>query len=207
MLEGLDRIDWSKLKHAYGEASDVPELIRDLLSKERDVRRNAIYELFGNIWHQGTVYEASSYAVPFLQELLRMPETQGKMMIAGLLAAMADGGPYLDLAGTDEKMETLLRAGLAKEGRDFDQELIDSQRYADATRDAVGKELPLLYPYLTCEEPEIRRAVATALGNYPEYVSETLPILEDALKSDSDEEAQQALKNSIAVLKMNTPHK
>ena len=205
MFEGLDRIDWPKLKHAYGEASDVPDLIRDLLSEEKDVRRNAIYELSGNIWHQGTVYEASSYAVPFLQELLRLPGTQDKMMIAGLLAEMADGGPYLDLAGTDEKMELLLMEGLAREGRNFDQELIDSRRYADATRDAVGKELQLLYSYLTREEPEIRRAVATALGNYPERISETLPLLEHALMSDSDEEAQHAIKNSIAVLKTTTP--
>jgi hypothetical protein len=202
LLVKLDEIDWSKLKHAYGDASDVPGSIRSLLSNDEDIRHKAIYELFGNIWHQGTVYEASSYTTPFLQELLRIPETPDKMMIADLLAEMADGGPYLESAITDEQMELLLRESLAKEGRDFDQEIIDSRRYADATRDAVGKELSLLYPYLTCEEPEIRRSVATALGNYPDHVSETLPFLEDALRIESNEEVQQAIKNSIAVLKM-----
>src|SRR6266498_4123599 len=105
MLEDLDTIDWSKLKHAYGEASDVPELIRHLLSEDRDARKKSIYELFGNIWHQGTVYEASSYAVPFLQELLRSPETPDKMLIADLLAELADGRPYLKSAIQYERYE------------------------------------------------------------------------------------------------------
>jgi hypothetical protein len=65
MLESLDKIDWSKLNHAYGEASDIPALIRSLLSNDKKVRDGAMYELCGNILHQGTVYEASSYAVPF----------------------------------------------------------------------------------------------------------------------------------------------
>lgn len=30
MLEGLDAIDWTSLEHAYGDASDVPDLLRDL---------------------------------------------------------------------------------------------------------------------------------------------------------------------------------
>ena len=203
LLVKLDEIDWPKLKHAYGDASDVPGSIRSLLSNDEDIRHKAIYELFGNIWHQGTVYEASSYAVPFLQELLRMPETPDKMMIADLLAEMADGNPYLAI--TDEQMEPLLRRSLAEEGRNFDQELIDSRRYVDATRNAVGKELPLLYPYLTCEEPEIRHSIAVALENYPERISETLPLLEDALRTESNEEVQQAIKKSIAVLKRNLP--
>ena len=34
-------------------------------------RKLAFDELFTNIWHQGTEYEASIYAPPFLVELLR----------------------------------------------------------------------------------------------------------------------------------------
>lgn len=93
MLEGLDEINWSQLHHAYGEASDVPILIHQLLSSDKTAVDKAIYELFGNIYHQHTVYEASAYAVPFLQELLNTPKiTKGtKMSIACLLASMADG--------------------------------------------------------------------------------------------------------------------
>lgn len=68
--QGLDEIDWHSLTHAYGPASDVPGQIRDLASPDAETRRQAMHALYGNIWHQGTVYEATAYAVPFLIELL-----------------------------------------------------------------------------------------------------------------------------------------
>ena len=93
MLEGLDRIDWSSLHHAYGSASDVPGQIRALASTDQTEREHALYDLFGNIWHQGTVYEASAHAVPFLIELVREPAVQGKVGILGLLDCLATGDP------------------------------------------------------------------------------------------------------------------
>jgi len=94
MLESLDRIDWSKLTHAYGAATDVPELLRALASPDEDAREHAIYELQGNIWHQGTVYPASAQAVPFLVELLNAPRVLGKDAILILLAHLANGSSY-----------------------------------------------------------------------------------------------------------------
>jgi hypothetical protein len=70
MLENLDTIDWRNLQHAYGPATDVPDLIRALASHDEEVRQSAMYELYGTIWHQDTIYEATAYAVPFLIELL-----------------------------------------------------------------------------------------------------------------------------------------
>ncbi len=84
MLDGLDLIDWGSLSHAYGEASDVPEILRSLLSP--DAAEDAAYELYGNIWHQGTVYSATAAAVPFLYELLAQPAVKGRSGIAHLLA-------------------------------------------------------------------------------------------------------------------------
>jgi len=173
MLEGLDKINWSQLHHAYGEASDVPVLIHQLLSKDNASIDKAIYELFGNILHQGTVYEASAFAVPFLQELLRSSEINDKTKkpLACLLASMADG---------------------------YD---IEDGSYATATRIAVEKELQLLFPYLSCEVPIVRESVAGALSHYPQYIAETLPMLEKALTSESDEEAKEKITEAIETLK------
>lgn len=93
MLEGLDRIDWSSLRHACGSASDVPEQIRALASTSKPEREQALNDLLGNIWHQGTVYEASAYAVPFLIELVREPAVEGKVGILELLDCLAAGDP------------------------------------------------------------------------------------------------------------------
>src|SRR5688572_7894632 len=78
MLDGIDSIDWASLNHAYGSAEDVPGLLRQLTSDDDEKRQEAIYELFGNIWHQGTVYPATAVAVPFLYELLNAPGIAGK---------------------------------------------------------------------------------------------------------------------------------
>src|SRR5262245_59533068 len=102
MLDGLEAVDWASLRHAYGEATDVPGLLRALLSSDPKVREETIYELFGNIWHQGTVYPASAAAVPFLYELLTAPEVQDKPAIAHLLASIAEGVGYLEVHAVDD---------------------------------------------------------------------------------------------------------
>jgi HEAT repeat protein len=96
MLEKLDTIDWSSLSHAYGAASNVPDLIRALASEDEEEREDAISKLYGIILHQGTVYEATAYAVPFLLELLEADTISGKADILGLLGAIAEGSSYLD---------------------------------------------------------------------------------------------------------------
>jgi hypothetical protein len=96
MLEGLDKIDWSKLAHAYGEATDVPDVLRALASGDEEERLEAQGELYGNLWHQGTVYEASAYAVPFFIELLESPNVRDKAFILSYLESLSGGSSYLE---------------------------------------------------------------------------------------------------------------
>jgi hypothetical protein len=67
----LDDVPWAQLHHAYGSAADVPKLIRALISPDAKTRSDAWYELHGNLWHQGTIYEATGHVVPTLLGLLR----------------------------------------------------------------------------------------------------------------------------------------
>jgi len=99
MLANLDQIDWSSLTHAYGSAADVPALIRARASADPEKTSEAESELFGNIWHQGTVYEATSFAVPFLVELLESRETLDRAGLVILLASIAKGSSYLEVHG------------------------------------------------------------------------------------------------------------
>jgi hypothetical protein len=79
MLEGLDAIQWDVLNHACGSAEDIPQLIRALCDEDDDIRDKTLYALYTNIWNQGTVYQATAYAVPFLIELLSAPEVTRKV--------------------------------------------------------------------------------------------------------------------------------
>ncbi|MBK7543013.1 MAG: HEAT repeat domain-containing protein [Candidatus Competibacteraceae bacterium] len=196
MLEDLDGVDWASLEHAYGEAADVPDLLRALLSTDSEVREEAVYELFGNIWHQGTVYPASAAAVPFLYELLTAPDVRDKSNIAHLLACIADGVGYLEVHAVDERGEADWRKILAESGKTLEREMEQERAEIDAVHRAASAGLRHLLPYLNDSEPEIRQAVAAALGNYPEHADWALPALEAAFRMEMDEDVREALSES-----------
>lgn len=94
-LVGLDDVGWADLSHAYGAASDVPDLLRDLASDDPERRKSSLWELYGNIWHQGTVYEATAHAVPFLVRIATTAGVPDRARILELLAAISSGSGYV----------------------------------------------------------------------------------------------------------------
>jgi hypothetical protein len=94
MLEKLDSISWSKLEHAYGPAGDTPGLIRGLASKSSEIREQAYDKICFTIYHQGSIYEAAIYSVPFLVELLESPDVLDKHNILYLLYLLSCGGSW-----------------------------------------------------------------------------------------------------------------
>lgn len=93
-LAKVNAIDWSKVKHAYGPADNMPNLFEVLLQGTAEEREKAWYELYGNLWHQGTIYEATGHAVPLFIDLLRIPETPEKHKVLVYLAALFFGRGY-----------------------------------------------------------------------------------------------------------------
>ena len=72
-LEELERVAWSELAHAYGtgrvessSSGDVQASLRLLGKRDRDCFADGLRALYSNVHHQGTIYEASAHAVPFL---------------------------------------------------------------------------------------------------------------------------------------------
>jgi hypothetical protein len=78
MRERLEQVDWSRLGHAYGDASDVPRMTRALASPDKAVGDQAWDDLFASVRHQGRVYTATPEVVPFLIELLDEPSVLGQ---------------------------------------------------------------------------------------------------------------------------------
>jgi len=74
LLQGLELIPWENLEHAYGSARDVPDLLRNLLNPDPEVRKKTIRTLYANVFHQGTRYPATPYVVPFLIKMCASPE-------------------------------------------------------------------------------------------------------------------------------------
>ena len=201
MLDGLDDIDWSSLEHAFGPADDVPELLRGLISPEKDVRDDALGELFGNVWHQGTVYSATPHVVPFLVEILEQDAAPDREGVITLFALIAAGSGYLEVHAASEQRAKEWSAILRREGRDFEEELGKERRTVAFVRDACLLHLGLLLPYLASSEPDVRTEVARALAKYPENREVFLPLVEAALAAETDEEARESLEESAAALR------
>jgi hypothetical protein len=67
----LDSSRWSELKHAYGAASDIPELLRRLDAlPTADGDEEPWFSLWSALAHQGDVYSASFAAVPHVVKAL-----------------------------------------------------------------------------------------------------------------------------------------
>jgi len=94
VLEGMDEIDWRNLRDAYGSARDVPRYIREVAASDAEDWNEAIENLFTHICHQGTVYEATALAVPYLIELLTHPEIKPRHWVLYLLGDIARDYSY-----------------------------------------------------------------------------------------------------------------
>ena len=69
-LGGLDEVPWASLEHAYGQAGDVPALIRGLARNDGEWK-DLLGELTGGmVLHQGSCYSATSHVIPFLARLI-----------------------------------------------------------------------------------------------------------------------------------------
>jgi hypothetical protein len=161
-LEGLDEIRWAELTDAFGPADDVPRLLR-MLTGDADARKTAMDDLSNTIWHQGTTYEATPPAVPFLARLAiddaaLLPE------LLYLLGCIADGRTYSS----------------SNPGRDphSDAERAQATAWVVAAREAVRRELPAL---VDAVRADLRRAVIAGFCRVAYAFPEEGPMLVDAL--------------------------
>ncbi|MDQ7906330.1 HEAT repeat domain-containing protein [Phytohabitans sp. ZYX-F-186] len=224
MLERLDDVDWARITHAYGPATDVPDQITDLRSADPDRREKARWQLYGNIFHQGTRYEATAYAVPFLLEILADPDGADKGELVRLLAAIAvgydefwlpDGLPIAEHRRTAEGGAAVLAAAPHPGDPGWDEEEGDAEyiealtareqeamlaHVAVAAHEAVRQGVPLFRALLGHGDPDVRALAAYTLGWFPEDAEGSLPPLAALASSEVDEALAATARVSMGLL-------
>jgi len=224
VLERLDDVEWDRICHAYGPASDVPDQIRDLCAPDPDRREKARWQLYGNIFHQGTRYEATAYAVPFLLEVLADPDGADKGELVLLLCAIAvgydsywlpDGLPIAEQRRAAEGGGMLLAAAPHPGDDGFDEDEGDAEyiealsereqeamlaHVAVAAHDAVRQGVPLFRALLGHTDPEVRAVAAYALGWFPEDAGGSVPALAALATSDVDDALAATARISLGLL-------
>ena len=163
-LDGLEAVDWRTLAHAYGPATDVPDMLRAL--RDRETAEDALDGLGGTIFHQGTIYQATPPAVAFLAALAREATTPARPALIAFIAAM---GPALvaDYATRDI---------FGVRGRHLPTG-IDLAAFAQAARAAHAAACATLQPCLDDPDAAVRAAVAAlwrALDPLPDSMTEAL---------------------------------
>ncbi|WP_394617423.1 hypothetical protein JNUCC0626_48880 [Lentzea sp. JNUCC 0626] len=220
MLTGLDQVDWARLSHAYGPADDVPAQLRDLVSPDEAVRRKALSGMYANLYHQGTIYEATAAAVPFVLQALTDPVCDEQPQLLDLLSGIVTGHDSMWLpAGIPVARhraqavggDALLAAAPHPGDEDYDEDEADLAYVEDLDEedqnrlyahiwvrvyDAVRAGVPLFRDLLTWEPPVACMAAYT-LAWFPEDAAESLPAL--AKVTGGDEEGVVAATASVAM--------
>ncbi|MEM8531540.1 MAG: hypothetical protein AAGF95_11900 [Chloroflexota bacterium] len=182
-LSGIYDIDWAQLDHAHGEATDVPALLRALLSDTYAHRDFALELLFETVWHQGSIYRASAYAARFLMQLLTYDETPCKEGILYLLSAFAEGY-YGHVEQKEDTQENQLQLGSYI---DTLNTITDAKlRLERKTQAVVAQGIPLFLELSTHSDPEIVMAALDTLSRLPDYAATITPHLEARLVQKAD---------------------
>lgn len=91
MFDGLDDVPWNELRHWYGPAPDIPQLLRALTCKDKKRQAQTLDTLGNKICHQASSCPATVPAIPFLLELLRVKSIPNRDQILSLLLHIAVG--------------------------------------------------------------------------------------------------------------------
>jgi hypothetical protein len=171
MLEALDDVPWAALSHAYGSAEDIPHLIRSVAFGDRKAREVAWDELYGNLWHQGTVYEASSRAVPFFLEIAAKRDAPDLHEVIVYLACLARGSSYLDVH------QHLVHPSVEATPPQVKKQIAQELEWVRNVREEARKGLPLFVRLLDHRDPRVRSAACHMLACFPEESSTIGPHL------------------------------
>ncbi len=186
MLERLHAVDWNALTHAYGPAGDVPGLIQAIAAADRQTRKDAYWELYGTIFHQGTRYSATAPAVPFLIELLADPATPDRHDLLLLLTHLVTG--QFSVAA-----DPTMYAGVADDTEDTTV-LRDVYRAAE-----LG--LPLYLGLVqAAETAPMRGAAALLLACMWTHAAEVVPVLHARLAHETSVPARASLAFALGRL-------
>ena len=175
----VDDVNWSRLFHAYGVASDTSPHLHALVSDDDAAFGAAVDHLFGAVLHQGTVYPAT---VPSLQvvagmlhhQAMRRHDEDGRSRLAALLEwidAVGDSASWHEdtrasdaAEPTHEDIDAFYRA-MAEDDESVWESDLNHYLWARSIAElpaACGEALAPVSAFLTDEDETVRSAALDA---------------------------------------------
>lgn len=183
MLEALDTVPWRTLEHAYGEASEVPRLIRDLASSQEEVRQAAQTTLGFTVYHQGTVYSSTAYVVPFFCELLEATQREeDKFWFLTF---------FIDIACASSVPDVDVR---------LDPQRNAEARWVKAAKEAVSAGYSTYLRLLEEEDAKLRAYAALTLGLCQFHAEQVTPTMREHLVLEEAQMVRASILLSLGQL-------
>lgn len=177
----LYEVDWKNTEHAYGSATDVPQLFIRICAEDAEVRKAAWWHLYGNLFHQGTRYPATVLAIPFFIELLEYEGVPEKQKILLYLTNCLLGYP-----------EYYIHQIPDYEGDFFNPEY-DPDQVMKGLYEAVAKGIPTYLQFMQQGNNEEKQAAIFLLAWFYPLQQKIVP----ALKYFIEEEEESIIQSNI----------
>jgi hypothetical protein len=178
--EFVDTIDWSDLEHAYGSASDIPPLLKQISIAKGRKLLDPINELYSRVLHQGTIYSASPPAAHALIEMLSTAAPPEKAIFYELLTGFCEAAR---LAFADGRAIPCHAGGDPVDGREIEREI----RGAFAT---FVVDLPHA-------EPAIRNNAVSVLTAFPDADPAIAHVVRQRWSAESDATVRAAIVTGL----------
>ncbi|MFE6622660.1 HEAT repeat domain-containing protein [Streptomyces sp. NPDC057740] len=184
MFTGIDDVDWASMGHAYTDsATDVPDLLRDLVSDDPARRDVALDGMYGALHHQGDVYDSTVACIPFLFELVTAEAVADRGAVVRLLCSIAG----------EREPDPEEIGGLFE---DEEEDAAFVQPFMDAWA-AVRGRADVFLGLLADPDAGVRAAAAAALAHVHPAPTRVLGALRDRLAVERDPEAVGAIVDAI----------
>ncbi len=96
-LAGVDDVEWNRLSHAYGVATDVPDLLKQAAGADSQAAWSALRDLSDRLRQDDGIHTAAPAAAPFLALLATTAPSAdvrvGAVLLLADLAAAREGDP------------------------------------------------------------------------------------------------------------------
>lgn len=189
----LYEVDWKNTTHAYGEATDVPQQIMRLCSEDSETREAAWWQLWGNLFHQGSRYPASVLAVPYFIDLLKYEQVADKEKIMQYLLGLTLGYP-----------EYFIHSSLNYERDILNFENEDEAVIAEIYH-GVAEGIPVYLSFLEQGSFEEKQAAIFLLSWFYPFQKKIVPALKYFIEEEENELVQANILLALSYLTSPTP--
>jgi hypothetical protein len=201
ILGSLDQVDWNAVSHAYGPATNIPDVLRAFAFGSNAERQKQLQEeWWGSIIHQGTYYSATEAVVPFLIEIALAPSTQARHEILEEISGIAVGL----VERTCRPPSRVLFAPFLEARHALHDDMI----FVTGAYDAVVDQLPILRDFFLDHRMEEPTCVAMAclMSTFVTEWQTVLSALLDALDRESRSVVRVATILAISDLLLSLAH-